>query len=76
MRALNVKKLGGSGGMPARKNFKIRYSEIASEALFGPNNAETVQASLCSCTEACSVVVVHIKNMGLAGAQQGRRQLF
>ena len=34
LRALSVKKLGRSGGSP-RKNFKIRHSEIASEALFG-----------------------------------------
>ena len=31
-----VKKLGGSGGMLPQENFKIRHSEIASEAMFGP----------------------------------------
>ena len=31
-----MKKLGGSGGMLPQENFKIRHSEIASEAMFGP----------------------------------------
>ena len=31
-----VNKLGGSGGMLPLENFKIRHSEIASEAIFGP----------------------------------------
>ena len=31
-----LKKLGGSGGMLPQENFKIRHSEIASEATFGP----------------------------------------
>ena len=29
-------KLEGSGGMLSQKSFKIRHSEIASEAMFGP----------------------------------------
>ena len=34
---VSVNKVGGSGGMPPQENFfKIRYSEIASEAMFGP----------------------------------------
>ena len=33
----SVNKLGGSGGMLPQENyFKIRHSEIASEAMFGP----------------------------------------
>ena len=33
---LSVNKLGGSGGMlPQGKFFKLRHSEIASEAIFG-----------------------------------------
>ena len=36
LRALNVKKLEGSGGMLRQEKIKIRYAEIASEALFGP----------------------------------------
>ena len=32
----SMNKLGGSGGMLPQENFKIRHSEIASEAMFGP----------------------------------------
>ena len=35
-RILSVNKLGGSGGMVPQENFKIRHSEMASEAMFGP----------------------------------------
>ena len=31
-----MKKLGWSGGMLSQENFKIRHSEITSEAMFGP----------------------------------------
>ena len=36
LRALSVNKLGGLGACSPWKNFKVRRSEIASEALFGP----------------------------------------
>ena len=36
VRPCGVKKLGGSGGMLPQENFKIRHSEMASEAMFGP----------------------------------------
>ena len=42
-------KLGGSGGMLPQENFfKIRHSEIASEAMFGPKKATRISPSVVS----------------------------
>ena len=34
----DVNKVGGSGACSPKKIFKIRHSEIASEAMFGPKD--------------------------------------